>query len=1035
MSGVTTLNTLQGNINLQSSSGSINITSLLAGNINLEASHVGSQGGVLNLGIYPPPAGGEEPLTGQLLLSSSGGSVVITYPDGGYPNGHKINLEATAGGVVGVNTINNVAADATHNLTLTAGANITIAPSQGTNSIPISATDTVGVASLQQNSGALITGAVQLISGSNITMSNTGAGAITINAVVDGAGIETINNVSPSTGEFGITSGSGISITTPVANGIEINNTGVVGISDVGGGAELTGVVNIVGKTGITSSISGQDINIDNDGVLSITINAAALSPPPPLSGAIGLIAGAGVLLSESGQTITITATGDGAGIESINGEVGGAAGAFSVNAGSGITVTSQTNAIDIVNSGVLSVATGASTPATGAISLVAGANVSITEASGAFTIASTGGSGGGVTGFEVNNDVLSTGVLHLNEATGITMTRGVMNDGVYFFNSGVLSVATGASTPATGAISLVAGANVSITEASGAFTIASTGGGGGGILTISGIAPNGAGDWTLDNGTGIGYTSLVPAQQGIQLTNTGVLSVKANSGGVPFTGAITIEAGSGISVAESVGGIITVTNTAQGGGGAYTYTSNVAYPITDPGNYFTQPAPTPIEIYTACDLTNQSFYNATWNPVTISMTADGPETSVVVGDTLLCSNTTHYFSCPATWGVANLTINRYTYSPQAQDTIVFPNIVGSGAYSTIYAISATDTVICILALQATLGNVMLYSYTFASGIAQLLSVLAYDPYDTFTFVLNNFTAAVFTATSIVTVGANTTYRPQQAGASPIDLALLVAIETSGTPLTVIFQQDALHTVTPANQFSHCCIQLVPNLYNNLVITYLNWTEDLPPIQQPFIEEWTIQPPVMISTAVGSPPESYYIMRNPVNASGLITQTAGSSINQVFKTYPLDATNTIITGLTPANNYSFYGPTIYQPPTPPTNIYFSSSLIDDQYLYQQAAEIQLEVYNAIPIGTTITVSFEVPCSTSVLGEYLYFPINTILIVGGVYSLVPSRGGIGSVLPSGTATIEVQIYTPVLISVGDMVQLVIPQFTILPPPPP
>jgi hypothetical protein len=325
---VASLNSLQGNVVLQSTAGTISINNTGAGNINLEASHAGSQGGVLNLGVLPAP-GGQQPLTGQLLLQSSGGSVVFTYPDGGYAQGgHKINVEAVAGGVVGVNTINNVASDALHNFTLTAGANVTIA--SGTNAVTISSTDTVGVASLGQNAGTAFTGAVQLVNGANITMSDNGAGAITI-ASTDTVGVATISNVA--------------------------------------GGTLISGAVNIVPKnSGIATSVLGQDLQIENIGVLGIIPNANGLPQPLPLVGNIGLVAGTNVSLVESGQNITINASGDGAGIETIN-TISPSAGEFGITGGSGITIaTPVANAIEIVNAGVLSVVTGANPPAVVAI-------------------------------------------------------------------------------------------------------------------------------------------------------------------------------------------------------------------------------------------------------------------------------------------------------------------------------------------------------------------------------------------------------------------------------------------------------------------------------------------------------------------------------------------------------------------------------------------------------------------------------------------------------------------------------------------
>jgi hypothetical protein len=276
---VTSLQTKQGVILLQSSDASIGIATS-GNNINLIASKTGSQGGVTSLNT----------LTGACLLTSLGNTIGITEAIP-FPGGHTINLEAIGGGGgAGVGTIN-LQAPINGNMSVTGAGSVSVSAGITSNQIVITGTDVSGVPSVQQNSGTIITGAVQLASGTNITMSDNGVGAITINAVGDGAGIETINGVSPNgAGNFTVQGGSGIFIdNSQPANGIQIDNTGVTGISNVGGGTTLTGVVNIFGKTAISTSISGNDINIDNDGVVGIIVNAGGVSPPPPLVGNIGL--------------------------------------------------------------------------------------------------------------------------------------------------------------------------------------------------------------------------------------------------------------------------------------------------------------------------------------------------------------------------------------------------------------------------------------------------------------------------------------------------------------------------------------------------------------------------------------------------------------------------------------------------------------------------------------------------------------------------------------------------------------------------
>jgi len=980
---VTSLNSQTGNVNLQSVAGTISINTTGAGNINLEASHTGSQGGVLNLGVLPAPAG-QQPLTGQLSLQSSGGSIVFTYPDGGYPSGQKINVEAVAGGVVGVNTINNVVSDATHNFTLTAGANVQIA--SGTNSLTISATDTVGVASLQQNAGTLFTGAVRLVNGTNITMADSGAGQITISST-DTVGVASIqpnpNLAPPGTliqGAVALIAGSNISL---VGNGqnITINASGDgAGIETINGIQPVAGNFGVIAGSGIDVITQANAIEIENNGVLGIIVNANSVPTPPALVANIGLIAGAGITLNEAGQNITITATGDGAGIETINAISGGAGGAFLINAGSGITVTPQTNAIDIVNSGILSIQiTGVGTPITGAITLTTGAGI-----------------------------------------TGSEPVPGTID----IVNSGVLSVATGANTPATGAISLVAGSNVTITEViPGAFTINSSGDGKG-IETINTLLPTALGNFILGEGQGM---SINPVLNGLEFWNAGVLSV-ATGANPPAVGAISLVQGTNVTISEA-GGAFTINASGGGGGGSYTYTSNVAYPLTDPGGYFHQPVIAPTK-YSISDKTALNFFTSTWDLATLTITPDGAGTGLVAGDGKVCGNSTHFFSCPNSWGNYNLTINRYVYSPASQDTIVLGNAY---QFTTIYDIAANDTSIYILAQTAS-GSLSVLAYNLSTTANTRTVALIYDYTQPYSFSFNNLTASQILGVGYISIGINGTFTEYTGTPQTTGIAITLQ-DTFVSPPTIVFNSDDYYTNSGSSVYDNVNCQYSNQLPSPAYfVSYYN-----PNTSTSYIDEWdnTGASVPLSSTPVGT---LIYHMNNPWNnpPNSFFAQTTlsdGSSGQQVYKTCsPPDANNSSISGLNNADNYSLYG--AYGPiPTPTPPIYLSSSLIDDQYLYQQSAFLTLTVINAIPIGATIALEFEVPCSTLVVGPLLYFPVNAFAEIGYVSTLLPGAANIIDVTPSGTATIHIEIYNHILVPVGDAVILTLPQFTILPPPPP
>ncbi|MBN2543791.1 hypothetical protein JXI42_13100 [bacterium] len=90
-----------------------------------------------------------------------------------------------------------------------------------------------------------------------------------------------------------------------------------------------------------------------NDDTNDLDVNRIRSNANPWLQGDVTLQEGTNVNLGQAGNNITINATGDGEGITSINGMTGPA---FSIDAGTGISVTNGTNTVTIDNDGVLSV-------------------------------------------------------------------------------------------------------------------------------------------------------------------------------------------------------------------------------------------------------------------------------------------------------------------------------------------------------------------------------------------------------------------------------------------------------------------------------------------------------------------------------------------------------------------------------------------------------------------------------------------------------------------------------------------------------
>jgi hypothetical protein len=124
-----------------------------------------------------------------------------------------------------------------------------------------------------------------------------------------------------------------------------------------------------------------------------ITTTVAA-SGNPDLSGEVLLVAGGNVTLSQSGQQITIAATG---GVNSV--AVTGHTqirGDVVLVAGSGVGLLESGQNITIsATGGVTSIAVTGNAAITGAVTLIAGSGVTLTESGQNITIASTGGGGG----------------------------------------------------------------------------------------------------------------------------------------------------------------------------------------------------------------------------------------------------------------------------------------------------------------------------------------------------------------------------------------------------------------------------------------------------------------------------------------------------------------------------------------------------------------------------------------------------------------------------------------------------------------
>jgi hypothetical protein len=310
------------------------------------------------------------------------------------------------------------------NIDLVAGANVTITPNDGANTITIAATDTDTQLSEEQVEdfvGGMLTGNTE--TGITVTYEDTDGtidfvatdpslsneGSLTV-----GAGTSTTSTISSNTsGSTAVTLEAGTNITlSETGNTITIAST-AAGISD-GDKGDITvsssGTAwnidaGVVGSTEVTdNSLAAGDLAVDVVSSLDGVANDG---------GNIDLVAGANVTITpnDGANTITIAATDTDTQLseEQVEDFVGGM---LTGNTETGITVTYEDTdgTIDFVatdpslsNEGSLTVGAGTSTTSTissntsgsTAVTLEAGTNITLSETGNTITIAAAGGGGG----------------------------------------------------------------------------------------------------------------------------------------------------------------------------------------------------------------------------------------------------------------------------------------------------------------------------------------------------------------------------------------------------------------------------------------------------------------------------------------------------------------------------------------------------------------------------------------------------------------------------------------------------------------
>lgn len=178
--------------------------------------------------------------------------------------------------------------------------------------------------------------------------------------------------------------GTGIRVSGATGN-VTITNTGVVSFNGKTGSVQ--GISAAFAGTGIALSGSTGSVTITNIGVQSIS----------GITGTVGLTAGSGISITQTGNTLTITSTvsGGNTGVQTL----AGLSGAVGLTSGAGISITTSGNTLT-VSSTLVQGLTGAVTTLlglSGPVGLSAGTNISISSSGNTITISSSA-SGSGVT-------------------------------------------------------------------------------------------------------------------------------------------------------------------------------------------------------------------------------------------------------------------------------------------------------------------------------------------------------------------------------------------------------------------------------------------------------------------------------------------------------------------------------------------------------------------------------------------------------------------------------------------------------------
>lgn len=535
-------------------------------------------------------------------MSASGSNITITATevDGSISN----ELQTYSHG--GTTTYTNTLSNSGGSWSLT-GAGIAVI-SQTAGAVTVTATEVDGSIS---NEGSLTVGAGS--GTTSIINSNTsGSTGVTVTAstglsISESGNVITLTNSAPDQ-TVSLTNGGGVAVSgtypsfTLTATDQSTTNE-VLTISDGTNTEALGGQTLVVAGAGInvatyntgtnTLTVTGTEVDgsISNEGSLTVgagTGTTSIINSNTSGSTGVTLTASTGLSISESGNVVTLTNSSPDQTVSITNGggvAISGTYPSFTITA----TDQSITNELQtITNTSNSTTHTATLSSSGGSIQLVEGANITLTTSGtgldGIVTIAATSGSGTDLSVTGTSSPV----TLVSSTGTDVTFTAGGIN-AISASSGNITITATEVDGSVTNELQTIAntsdatshtvtlsnsGGSVQLVEGSG-ITMATTGTGGAGILTITAVDASATNEiQTYGHAGTTTYTNTLSGSGGSwSITGAGIAAISQTGGAITVTATEVDGSVSNELQTYSHGGTTTYTNTLSNSGGSWSLT------------------------------------------------------------------------------------------------------------------------------------------------------------------------------------------------------------------------------------------------------------------------------------------------------------------------------------------------------------------------------------------------------------------------------------------------------------------------------